>query len=615
MASVGVVETQSEFYGTYKKDTGDLAETMNEWVTNVVSATRDGSPARGHAHYDVVNGMPCLLLDSYTLVGQGDVHSMREMMSTGPGAICTGMHNEKGIGTRLLLTKLGGAERTTAEMLVVTADARNGKCALARLGRDVDAMYGDGSKMARMAADAVFDANLKFSEFAFPSSNPGEKALAQNILLLSGHPYQEGENLCETRKRLGALAQECMDHAEVYGVFTRFLFFHLGTTGDQEPVAGRRLFSVDPERGLLCNDVETPLSLCEFFRESYVPPELGLYPLTASDAADATKGRKEFTVQGAPVFDTPSFLLETHHDEGVLASDVMRIDCGNGRSMYMRAYWPTPENSNGRDRLKLHQNVQYATGTYLVYKDKILNPYHPKSLNLARKGEEDYYGKALSYAKGTNLGPVKKSLMGKDSAVRSWLGFKTWAEWTAYGLPSPADIHAGYDKDRLYEMLTLGAIFVVRIDEVLDLNTPKTELRNSLEFTVQDVVHRIRRAQVLWCLTNKPQERLAKEQLAREAAAARGEEEVVVVVPPKKRKPQQVTERTQPPRKRQATVTYQPEEIRTQRRGPDRRALLYDFVREMAKTPTDMMGLAALRAERDKLIQTAFPPRPIEELD
>ena len=63
-------ETQSEFYGTYKKDTGDLAETMNEWVTNVVSATRDGSPARGHAHYDVVNGMPCLLLRSVHLVGK-----------------------------------------------------------------------------------------------------------------------------------------------------------------------------------------------------------------------------------------------------------------------------------------------------------------------------------------------------------------------------------------------------------------------------------------------------------------------------------------------------------------------------------------------------------------
>ena len=361
---------------------------------------------------------------------------MREMMSTGPGAICTGMHNEKGIGTRLLLTKLGGAERTTAEMSVVTADARNGKCALARLGRDADAMYGDGSKMARMAADAVFDANLKFSEFAFPSSNPGEKASAQNILCSLGPPVPRRRELVRDAQTFGALAQECMDHAEVYGVFTRFLFFHLGTTGDQEPVAGRRLFSVDPERGLLCNDVETPLSLCEFFRESYVPPESGLYPLTASDAADATKGRKEFTVQGAPVFDTPSFLIETHHDEGVLASDVMRIDCGNGRSMYMRAYWPTPENSNGSDRLKLHQNVQYATGTYLVYKDKILNPYHPKSLNLARKGEEDYYGKALSYVKGTNLGPVKKSLMGKDSAVRSWLGFKTWAEWTAYGLPS-----------------------------------------------------------------------------------------------------------------------------------------------------------------------------------
>ena len=127
------------------------------------------------------------------------------------------------------------------------------------------------------------------------------------------------------------------------------------------------------------------------------------------------------------------------------------------------------------------------------------------------------------------------------------------------------------------------------------------------------VVYRIRRAQVLWCLTNKPQERLAEEQLAREAAAARGEE-VVVVAPPKKRKPVQVTERpqealTNPLRKRKPPETYQPEANRPLRRGRDRRALTYEFVREMAKTPTDMMGLAALRAERDTLLQTAFPVR------
>jgi len=226
-------------------------------------------------------------------------------------------------------------------------------------------------------------------------------------------------------------------------------------------------------------------------------------------------------VQGAPVFDDPSFLSKTHFDASTIKSDLIRIDCGGGKDMQMLAYWPSPGGDGwgkrkGSDRLYLHQNNEYYTGTYLVYKDKIINPYNPKSLNAVYEGSIEF-SKALNIILSRDNSGAKGGLCAmEDGPLRNWLGFSTWQEWLDYGFPSPQTIRSSseYDKDRLYEILGCGAIFIVRVDQVVSLDTRKDEMKEQLGSGmggIKEVVYRIRRAQMRWCLDTKPQERVVKE--------------------------------------------------------------------------------------------------------
>ena len=630
---VGAIETKSAFYATYKTTTGDTAETLNEWVMNVVSATRDDAPAHGNMSLRDIHGTECLVLDSYTVIGNGTKASVHDMVRTGPSDAPKGIHNQKGIGSRLIMARLGGVESDACEMMAITVDANARRGAIVRLGPKADGMYGDGSIMIFAAADLVFDeCTKKCSSFAFDPADAAQSALAQHILHFSGHPFQIEENMGETRRNLLHAANECMYRAmaDTSQVFTRFFYFNLGSADTQprEPL----LEVVDGR--LVCNDSQ--LALAEFFREYYLPPSLGIYPLPELDGADATRGHKDFAVQGETVFDVPSFLHETHHDPGTIKSDVLRIDCGNGACAHMLAYWPTPDvdghglGTCGSARYHMHTTVAFCTGTYFAYHDKIINAYDPKTLNKQYPGA-DGFEKSITYARASSNTKVKcgffnvapKHTSGLEHTyLREWLGLRAWSEWEAVGLPSPASIKASkeFDVERIYEMLTCGAIFVVRIDQVAALNTQKNGLvaKEGLGLSVPELVYRIRRAQVVWCLQNKPQERLKKEAAAAARAAA---------APPRVQKPvtlQAHHQRCTTSRTRRATESYRPLDTHNskRRRVQDKRARMYDLVVEMAKTPSEVLGLASLRAERDKLLQlvaTGAPRTPspavLEDLD
>ena len=117
------VPTKSEYWYSFKDSAGALGEMLNEWLMNVVSATKIvGAAATGYASWMKIREINCLVLDSHTCIGNGDANSMREMFSIGTQS--TGVHNMKGHGTFLLEAKLGGSENRAADVLVVTIDAQ-----------------------------------------------------------------------------------------------------------------------------------------------------------------------------------------------------------------------------------------------------------------------------------------------------------------------------------------------------------------------------------------------------------------------------------------------------------------------------------------------------------
>jgi len=529
-STVGVVETKSAFYRTYKESAGVIGSVINEWVMNIVSAVKvRNTSAKGEASLQSVHGVECLFLDSHTAVGDADAASMREMFSTGPSEGSQGIHNMKGIGSRLLISALGGVEHDAADLLTLTVDATLRRGAVARIGPKVDEMWGGGKDMARAAADITFDvdeqgvaqARLSFGGVGGDQQANALAALAEKIVCRSSHPYQQGENDGETKARLCELANECYIMAAAAGnvqkKFTRFLYFNLGSTNELEPDR-KPLLQLNDEGRVVCND--TGLLLEEYLRESYVPNDIGIYPLPGIDDYDFTRGRKEILVQKEEIFSEPSFLSSTHTEASTIGSDLIRIDCGDSKEMQMLAYWPSPggdgwQGHKGSDRLYLHQQDDYFTGTYLVYKDKIINPYNPKSLNTVYDGSVDF-AKALQIMLCRDNTGAKAGLVEReDGPLRNWLGFSTWAEWTDAGFPPPQTFKSSseYDKDRLYEILTLGAIFIVRVDQVVSLDTRKDEIKEKRGsgLSVKEIVFRIRRAQMRWCLDTKPQERVARE--------------------------------------------------------------------------------------------------------
>jgi hypothetical protein len=614
--AVGFVETKSAFYSTYKDAAGDTAEVLNEWLMNVVSATPRGA-ARGAISLRNVCGVQCLFLESHTLVGQADMRSLREMVSTGPCMGSLGIHNMKGIGTRLIQARLGGVEAHACELIVVTVDARSCRGAIARMGPVADKMQStdvrNGTNMGRMAANLVFDRTTKrFGNFAFSSEeggpvDPSSVALATHILFESDHPFQCGGNHDKTKANLAMLINMCMKKAndDASKVLTCFLYYDIGSapTMPREP-----LLALSAEgNNILCNDSQ--LSLAEYLRECYVPLGTGLYPIRGRDDDDGTGGKKRIFVQKDNVFATQSFLTQTHNDPTTIkSSSVIHIDCGEGRTMPMLAYWPSPERAKGSDRMHLHKDEQYCTGTFLAYKDKILNAYAPKSLNMLYPGS-DAYQVATTDVCRLNKTAAKQALLKTEvSPLRSWLGFTTWDEWEASGLPARAHIRASpaFDKNRLYEMLTCGAIFVVRIDQVASLNTQKDNLtaRSDVGLSVADIVYRIRRAQVQWCLANKPQERLEKEAQMRERAASH---EDLAAEARRALNDVDDEERRKIQRKRGAPDAFCPDADAAAAPPPRKRinkkTAMYDMVVNMARTPSTMLGELALRNERDRLIQ------------
>ena len=119
---------------------------------NVVSATDvDGAPATGEATLGEINGVTCLVLDSETVVKSGphraNTTAMCEMFAMGPSNGSKGVHNEKGIGLRLLQCRLGGKESVAAELLVITVDAQTKIGAIARAGPKINEQIGDGTDL------------------------------------------------------------------------------------------------------------------------------------------------------------------------------------------------------------------------------------------------------------------------------------------------------------------------------------------------------------------------------------------------------------------------------------------------------------------------------------
>ena len=110
---------------TLKNIAGDTGMSLQEWLMNIVSATKvDGAPAIGAATLRPIGDEMCLMLDSHTgVMSTGhccDVVAVSEMFAMGPSDGSKGLHNEKGIGLRLLQCRLGGKESVAAELLVIT---------------------------------------------------------------------------------------------------------------------------------------------------------------------------------------------------------------------------------------------------------------------------------------------------------------------------------------------------------------------------------------------------------------------------------------------------------------------------------------------------------------
>ena len=538
---MGNVEVKTEMYKTYKASAGDVGFTLaGEAVMNIESATFTRGPATGGFSLRTILQIVCLQIDSHTGVMTTnhycDKASMCEMFSMGPSDGSRGIHNMKGIGLRLLQASLGGMEHDAAELLAISVDGRTGRGAIARTGPMVDAMYEEGLNLARVALDFVVVRDAATGqESAQLCINSGHNdIIAEKLLCQSGHPFQVGENNGETKRRLMDLAMECYraaaadDNREKQ--FTRFLYFNLGTTGAGAPLLEVMLDEDGNETDIKLNpqdEAHNPQLLSQIILESYVPPSTGLYPLAGTtDDDDVTDGAKNITVQGVPVFRTPSFLGGTWTDVGPIRSNVITIPCGGGRSMYMVACWVTPEGADGAAvkapgiRLKLHKGEEFHTGTYFAYRDKIINAYDPKSINTSYEGSHHYTNalNALTSQTASGREVAHKSLFNAENGpVKKWLGFDTWDDWAAAGFPPRESIKTanGFDKERLYEMLTCGAIFIVRIDEVVGLDTRKdkmVQLQGTDTKNVSEIIYEIRREQVKWCLQNKTQERIAKEQ-------------------------------------------------------------------------------------------------------
>ena len=238
---------------------------VQEWVENVVSATDvAGSPAKGEATLGDINGENCLVLDSETVVKSGphraNTTAMREMFAMGPSDGSKGVHNEKGIGLRLLQAKLGGKESDAAELIVITVDAQTKIGSIARAGPKVNERYGDGTNLARvvMGFSVIDNGGTTRCQFDLDDRGGGpvsaEDCRAERIMCQSEHPFQHGENSGRTKRRLMELAAECFDLAkdEPSQQFTRFIYFNIGSTDssdDQEPVPLLKAVDGRPPQG------------------------------------------------------------------------------------------------------------------------------------------------------------------------------------------------------------------------------------------------------------------------------------------------------------------------------------------------------------------------------
>ena len=510
---------------------------------NVVSATDvDGAPATGEATLGEINGVTCLVLDSETVVKSGphraNTTAMREMFAMGPSNGSKGVHNEKGIGLRLLQAKLGGKESDAAELIVITVDAQTKIGSIARAGPKVNERYGDGTNLARVVMGFTVDDHGGATICTLDIDGPGQLTpddiYAERIMCQSEHPFQAGQDNGRTKVQLMEVAAECYDLAKgnTAKCLTRFIYFNLGTTDKPGGQVVPLLKAVEDD--ITLNDVnDGGLDLSEMIRESYVPTNTGLYPLPGIDDADHTRGLKEFTVQGQIVFNTASFLEEAWANPKSITSGVITIKNPHGAgSLRMVACWPDPEpdkaavargdvrpRGGGSDRLRMHGEEAYFTGTYIASKDKIINPWDPKSLNQNYHGALEF-NNALKEVSMNSASQVNTGLLGRrGSAYLEWLGFKDWTEYDNYGLP-----RAGFDKDMQYEMMTCGAIFIWRIDGVAGLDTRKDEmvpLPGTGITEIKEIGYLMRRAEVKWCLENKTQERIAKEKKAAGEKAAK----------------------------------------------------------------------------------------------
>jgi len=550
---VGVVATKSSMWKTWKSSAGTTVQQLCEWIENVVSASKvQGGSATGSVWFEEELGpqrMRTLMLSSHTAVGEADAQSMIRMYSTGQSHMGGGIHNMKGIGSRLLLAGMGGSEFDAADCLAITVDASQRRGAIARIGPHLDQIYsGRDGDMSRVAAEISFalnDANGDVEATINFQQGSGMEAvqagtLAKHLICQSGHPFDCGDNNGETTRHLCEAAMECWAEASAESnmsrTFTRFYFFNLGThNGD----ADTPLLALDGDGHVKCNDLEPPLDLDLALRESYVPEGTPIYPIAGRDDADLTGGRKRISVQGVDAFHPAaerSWLGETYHDKKTIRSnELIQIDVFSGSKQstaFMVAMWPDPELNEeaeqnlrrlkGSKRMHLHEDnskeegESFFTGSYLSYKDKIINPYTPKTINVHYPGA-DSYNRMLMICHSQSAGAARKHIItDSQGPLREWLGFGSWDDYDAWASSFSAsrnDIRTSprFDKDRFYEMLTCGAIFIVRVDGCVDLDTRKDDLKD-LEGAppVRELVYAIRRAQFRWCLEHDPQERTAK---------------------------------------------------------------------------------------------------------
>mmetsp|Transcript_13943 Transcript_13943/g.42191 ORF Transcript_13943/g.42191 Transcript_13943/m.42191 type:complete len:848 (+) Transcript_13943:97-2640(+) len=289
---------------------------------------------------------------------------------------------------------------------------------------------------------------------------------------------------------------------------------------------------VMPRKRLTCPD-----DLIDELAASYLPPDSGLFPVLRFGDHPATKPAR-VVAQGIALDlgkDSPLAQLKAIADRmpsHCQVSEVISLQ-SEGLDGIMVACWP-PFVASGSaltsasTRISLHKNAPQCSGTYFLFREKVINAQEPQkwfdmevlsdkprgtlSLNVvaaaANERTDGLDGKVFNGLIAYLGLPDAEAL--KEATGLDWDTFRTWKP-----------------KKRLFANLTLGALFWVRLNEEahgLHLDQAKEHLAmraggEAKGLSLPDIVYRVRRAQVRWAIENPPPE-LASETAVMEAKDA-----------------------------------------------------------------------------------------------